>query len=168
MVATGLPHGSRGRGRAHADRGAYAGEVTPFRPVRTVADPDGRSWELYVTRVRLPPWRRQSGDGVDGPALAAGGRASLALALVTLPLALVEEIVLPLAIALFELPLALVRGAGSRERRIEAVTHWPHRQVYVWTTTPQQVDRVLAEVADGLERGEVRQPRGAQFAGLQE
>jgi hypothetical protein len=142
--------------------------VTPFRPVRTVADPDGRSWELYVTRVRLPPWRRQSGDGIDVSELAAGSRSSLAIGLLTLPLALVEEIVLPLAIALFELPLALVRGAGSRERRIEAVTYWPHRQVYVWTTTSQQVDRVLGEVADGLERGEVEQPRGARFDGLQE
>ena len=142
--------------------------MTPFRPARTVADPGGRSWEIYVTRVRLPPWRRQAGDGVDVPARVVGGRAFLVIGPVALLLALVEEIVLPLACALVELPLALVRGAGARERRIEAVTHWPHRQVYVWTTTSQQLDRVLAEVAGGLERGEVRQPRGAQFGGLQE
>ncbi len=65
---------------------------------------------------------------------------------------------------LADLPGALLRRS-PRALRIEAVTFFPRRQAYVWTTTTDHVTRVLAQIVTGLEAGELARPLGAVYRG---
>jgi hypothetical protein len=49
--------------------------------------------------------------------------------------------------------------------RIRAVNWDPPAESYVWTTTKDAADRVLEEIAEGLEQGKIVQPVGAVFSG---
>jgi hypothetical protein len=68
---------------------------------------------------------------------------------------------------LVALPFAVVKGRRSRAIRIEAVNHFPMREVLLWTTTEGQVKGVLDEIAAGLAEGKVVQPTGAVSSGVQ-
>jgi hypothetical protein len=63
------------------------------------------------------------------------------------------------------LPFAFVRGRRSRAVRIEAVNGFPQREVYLWTTTDDGVERVLDEIVAGLAAGKFAQPEGAVYSG---
>jgi hypothetical protein len=82
--------------------------VGVFRPAEKVTDPNGRSWEIYVSRSEPP---------------------------------------------------------GSGVRIVEAFTFWPTKESYSWTTTGDHVQRVVRQVARGLEQGELARPLGATFHG---
>jgi hypothetical protein len=49
--------------------------------------------------------------------------------------------------------------------RVEAVTYLPNREAYVWITTTDHVERVLAQIEAGLEQGALARPLGATFHG---
>ena len=63
------------------------------------------------------------------------------------------------------LPVSFVRGRRSRAVRIEAVSGFPQREVYLWTTTDDGVERVLDEIVGGLAVGKFVQPEGAVYSG---
>jgi hypothetical protein len=73
----------------------------------------------------------------------------------------------PLLRFLVVLPFSYARGRRSRAIRIEAVNNFPRREVLLWTTTDDQVESVLNEIATGLEEGKVVQPVGAVYSGAE-
>ena len=133
-----------------------------FRPVRTVTSADGDYWELYVSKTALPQWR-QSRSGGDI------GSCDPRLALLELPFAILGAlwglVIAPLFRFAFLLPLAVARGRRSRAVRVEAVRGFPEREVFLWTTTDEQVEAVVDEIAVGLAQGKLLQPEGAVYSG---
>ena len=134
-----------------------------FRAARQVTDPNGRHWEIYVSRSELPKWRpldRDYDNTVDywwwAPVL---------YMVLFLPLFLAYQVLVPLFRALFELPGLILRGRRSGIRIVEAITFWPAKETYTWTTTGDHVQRVVDQVARGLEQGDFAQPLGATFRG---
>jgi hypothetical protein len=90
--------------------------------------------------------------------------------LLDLPLALVgfvwSSILMPLLRLVFLTPFAVVKGRRSNTARIQAVSFFAEtRETRTWTTTLDQVESVLNQVALGLEKGESVQPVGAFFLG---
>jgi len=138
--------------------------VSLFRPARTVTSPSGDYWELYVSKTVAPAWRERRSNLSDP--LPIGPLALLELPLVVLGF-LWSSLVVPLARCLAVLPLSVVRGRRSRAIRIEAVNNFPHREVLLWTTTDDQVESVLNEIAAGLAEGRVVQPVGAVYSGAE-
>ena len=49
--------------------------------------------------------------------------------------------------------------------KIEAVTYFPRRESLLWTTTVDHEDRVLRQIAAGLEAGDIVRPLGGVFVG---
>jgi len=138
-----------------------------FRPRRTVSDPSGQQWELYVSRVAPPSWSEGEGSELaSSPPLSMPGAE---LMLLTIPFAIVgflwSSIIVPLARFVFLMPFAVVRGRRSHAARIEAMCFYPEPETRTWTTTIDQVDSVLEEIAAGLEAGKVVQPAGAVYLG---
>jgi hypothetical protein len=149
----------------------------PFRPLRTVTDPEGDLWELYVSRIAAPDWREGGynpwvdGLGGDPPS----NPATAELMLLELPFAFVgflwSSIVVPALRLLFLTPIAAVRGRRSHAARILAVCvaySGGGRETRTWTTTIDQVESVLNEIANGLEVGKIVQPIGAVYSGAQD
>jgi len=134
-----------------------------FRAARTVSGPNGEYWEIYVSKLVLPPWRE--GKGGDWESSGNGQFDLLSLPFAFLG-ALWAVLIAPLLRFLALLPLSLVRSRGTHAVRIEAVTGFPDREIYRWTTTDLAVDDVLDEIAAGLARGAFVQPDGAVYAGL--
>ena len=137
-----------------------------FRPARTVTGPHGEYWELYVSKTALPAWREgKAGSFEDGSAY--GGRADL----LELPFVVVSAVwgmlIAPLLRFLALLPVSFVRGRRSRAVRIEAVSTFP-REVFLWTTTDDGVERVLDEISAGLASGKFVQPLGAVYSGRED
>ena len=97
-----------------------------FRPARTVTDPSGTYWELYVSKTVLPAWK-QGDSGDDG---FIGGRMA-PYDVLTVPFAVVgalwSVLVFPAVRFLALLPSGVVKGRRSRAVRIEAVTNFPQR-----------------------------------------
>ena len=133
-----------------------------FRPARTVTGPRGDYWELYVSKTALPAWR----EGKPGASEHGFDDRSDLLAL---PFMLVSAVwgmlIEPLLRFVVLLPVAVVRGRRSRAVRIEAVSGFPQREVFLWTTTDGRVDVVLDEIAAGLAAGKFVQPEGAVYSG---
>jgi hypothetical protein len=138
--------------------------VGVFRPARKVTDPNGRDWEIYVSRSELPKWRPAGGD-YDNTVSSWWWLEPLAHTILLLPLFLLYQIVVPLVRALAELPGIIVRGRRSGIRIVEAISFWPVKETYTWTTTGDHVERVVDQVARGLEQGEFAHPLGATFRG---
>jgi hypothetical protein len=137
--------------------------VSVFRAAREVTDPSGRHWEIYVSRSELPKWRpldRDYDNTVDD-----WWWAPVLYMILFLPLFVVYQVLVPLLRALFELPGVIVRGRRSGIRIVEAITFWPVKETYTWTTTGDHVQRVVDQVARGLEEGDFAQPLGATFRG---
>jgi hypothetical protein len=137
--------------------------VGVFRPARKVTDPNGRAWEIYVSRSDLPKWRPANRDFDDD----AGYSLWLyAFSVLILPFVfLIYQVLVPLFRALWELPGLVVRGRRSGIRIVEAITFWPAKETYAWTTTGDHVERVVEQVARELEQGELARPLGATFRG---
>lgn len=134
-----------------------------FRPARTVTGLHGEYWELYVSKTALPAWRERE------PAAVEYGSGDPRGDLFELPFMLVSAVwgmlIAPLLRFVVLLPLSFVRGRRSRAIRIEAVNGFPQREVYLWTTTVEGVERVLDEIASGLAVGKFVQPEGAVYSG---
>jgi hypothetical protein len=131
-----------------------------------VTDPSGQQWELYVSRAPLPAWKEGNNNGWnDDPMF--GGPAVL----VELPLMLISfvwsSILAPLLRVLFLTPFAVVRGRRSQAAQIQAICWVPARETRTWTTTIDQVDSIVDEIATGIEAGKVVQPAGAVYSGSQ-
>lgn len=152
---------SSGSGRGSTDIRSIARAVSLFRPARRVEAPDGRSWELYVYRVRLPRW--QSDDySVPTEADSTGGIVTF---VVELPLFVVTQVLVPLGRMLVRLPSAVARGLRSDVVTIEAVTFWPSREELAWTAQRRDAARVLEEIAAELAQGRIARPARAVFRG---
>jgi hypothetical protein len=136
-----------------------------FRPSRTVTTPSGEDWELYVSKTALPAWRQGRVGNLES-APVGGGFVPLDL-LVALPAAIWGAIVRPLLAAVVLAPAAWMKGRRSRAVQIRALSPYPARRVLLWTTTEGQVERVLDEIAAGLEAGDVVQPTAAVYSGAQ-
>ncbi len=135
-----------------------------FRPARSVTDPNGRNWEIYVSRTELPRWQPASSNLDDDPSFY--NPLLYAFQVLAIPfLFLIYHVLAPLLRALFELPGLIVRGRRSGVRIVEAISFWPVRETYTWTTTGDHVQRVVDQVARGLEQGELAHPLGATFRG---
>jgi hypothetical protein len=111
-----------------------------FRPARKVTDENGRDWEIYVSRTELPRWR-------------------------TPKEATLHQIVVPLVRYLVGLPALFLRGRRSGVRSVAAITFWPVKETYTWSTTGDHVQRVVDQIAEGLEHGDLARPLGATFRG---
>ena len=134
-----------------------------FRPARTVTGPHGDYWELYVSKTALPAWREGKPGGFEyGVGDPRGDLLELPFMLVG---ALWGMVIAPLLRFVALLPVSVVRGRRSRAVRIEAVSAFPQREVFLWTTTDDGVDRVLDEIAAGLATGKFVQPEGAVYSG---
>ena len=134
-----------------------------FRPARTVTGPRGEYWELYVSKTALPAWREREPGGLEY------GTGDARSDLLELPFMLVSALwgmlIAPLLRFVVLLPFAFVRGRRSRAVRIEAVNGFPRREVYLWTTTDDGVERVLDEIVADLAAGKFAQPEGAVYSG---
>src|SRR5205823_1014701 len=53
---------ARGVRRPREGRRARLAAMGVFRPARTVTDPNGRAWEIYVSRSETPRWRPDNTD----------------------------------------------------------------------------------------------------------
>lgn len=136
-----------------------------FRPARTVTGPSGDYWELYVSKTALPAWNPGDSSGPEpweGPGIGSS-------ALIELPLMVFSFlwscVLLPLLRFAVVLPVSFAKGRRSRAVRIEAVNPFPRREVFLWTTTDGQVERVLDEIVSGLAEGKVVRPIGAVYSG---
>lgn len=130
-----------------------------MRTARVMA-PDGYEWKVRAFRVRLPPWRQVDLWG-DSPF---GGSdydvVSIVLGLITLPFTLV---LIPLAIAIVEFPFAVGRALFSRTVWVEAATHWPREERFLWRTSRADAPGVRASVAAQLSAGELPKPERADL-----
>lgn len=137
-----------------------------FRPARTVTGPHGDYWEVYVSKTALPAWREGKPGGLEyGVGDPRGDLLELPFMLLG---ALWGMLIAPLLRFLVLLPASFVRGRRSRAVRIEAVSGFPQREVFLWTTTDDGVDRVLDEIVNGLAAGKFVQPDGAVYSGRED
>jgi len=130
-----------------------------------VTDPSGQEWELYVSRVALPEWKDGAYDSWNDDPMPFEGPAFI----LEIPLMLVgfvwSSILVPLLRLIFLTPFAVVRGRRSHAARIDAICFFPSQETRTWTTTLDQVDSVLNQIALGIEEGKVVQPIGAVYSG---
>lgn len=148
----------------------------PFRPVRIVTDPAGDEWELYISRIAVPDWREGAyNDWVDGTGDMLATPQTAELMLLELPFAFVgflwSSILVPALRLVFLTPLAIVKGRRSHAARIQAMCFnysGGGRETRTWTTTIDQVESVLNEIANGLELGKIVQPVGAVYSGTRD
>lgn len=132
-----------------------------LRPEVTVEAPDGRTWEVYVSRFRGPQWRPWSyEEPLYGNSNAAAGW--LAIGAVQF---LVYDVVLPTISYVLRLPAAFVRSRRSTTWVVEAVCWWPHEERFQWWVDGGERSRVTQEVVAGIAAGRWAQPAGAVFNG---
>jgi hypothetical protein len=130
--------------------------VSVFRPSARATGPDGRAWEIYAYRIKLPE-RGPHGDSpleyqIDPGAQAIGGVEWLVRGFLRLLLRVFVDV-----------PVAAIRSLGSDEWTIEAVTFAAHGESMRWTTTREHRGQVLAQVEGSLSRGAIPHPRNATF-----
>jgi hypothetical protein len=141
--------------------------VSLFRPARVVTGPDGRLWEVYVSRFQTPGWKPSH---YTSPADDFGGAFYLArlmvlFLVVEIPLFVLHQLLWPLVRFVLLLPFTLARGLGAREVRIEAVTFYPWPESHLWVTARDRVGEVLEQVVRDLRVGDVAHPLAAEFRG---
>ncbi len=137
-----------------------------LRAKRKVKDPRGEWWGLYVTRTAMP-------HDPNAPGLYARNTKILDDPLdlgifVGVPLAIIQFIGRVTLKPLLRFSFAYAKGRRSGGIRIEAVALYGPRVTRYWTTTPDQVESILEEIAAGLEEGKVVQPTGAAYLGSRE
>jgi hypothetical protein len=99
--------------------------VSVLHPAVRVRAPDGRGWEIYAYKVKLPPR--------EGPTRGLRRRVARAAAVCA----------------------HAVRSLRSDEWTIQAIVWLPQKQTYTWTTTREFRGQVLAQVEGHLLRGDV-------------
>ncbi len=137
-----------------------------LRAKREVKDPRGVYWGIYVKRTAMPRDPRLPGlydrntKILDDP-LEFG-------CLVGIPLAIIQFVLRVTLKPLVLFGYSYAKGRRSGAIRIEAVSLYGPRETRYWTTTPDQVESVLEEIANGLAAGSVVQPTGAVYHGTRE
>lgn len=126
--------------------------------VAKLTAPNGCEWAVRRYKVRLPPWRQVDVLGDDFV-----GESDILSILITVALLPFTALLIPLVIALFELPVAIVRGLLSSSVWVEAATHFPVEERYLWRTTAEDADSVLAAAAAQLSNGQAPAPARAEF-----
>jgi hypothetical protein len=111
--------------------------MSVFRPTVSLTDVNGRRWEVYAYRVKVPPQ------------VEATGRRRLRRAVTHA----------------WDVSAAALRSLRSDDWTIEAITWVPKRTSYTWTTTREYRDHVLAQVEGQLARGDVPRLRHAVYLG---
>jgi hypothetical protein len=134
----------------------------PFGAVRKVVDPDGEYWGIYTSRTAPVGWKEGQYSGPDDM----DGR----FGIVALPLMLFDlvwsSLVIPVLRLIFITPFASIKGRRSNAVWIYAVTlYGAARETRTWTTTVDQADSVINEIANALEEGKITQPAGAVYSG---
>lgn len=125
--------------------------------------PDGRSWEVTVSRIRLPSWHQSTFEPDDST----GNLFVLAFEyLVLTPL---FWLVFPLIRAVVLLPIAVARSLFSSTRWVEAVCRDPAEIKIVWRTQQTTAAQVAQAIASRLSRGyENLTPPEAEFVSMTE
>lgn len=135
-----------------------------FWAKRKVRDPRGEWWELYVTRTAMPhdpnaPGAYSRNTKLMDDPLGFGW-------LLGIPLAIIQFVGSSIVMPVLGLLFSYGRGRRTGAVRIEAVSYFgPHRETKYWTTTRDQLESVVDEIAAGLEAGKVVQPTGAVYVG---
>jgi hypothetical protein len=137
--------------------------VTWLRASRSVIDPRGQTWELYVTRARIRPWKNVTPEG--GVAADHGASFAFDFWLLLVPVFMVIELVVGILRLIALVPLSLAGVAMRQRLRVEAIVEYPTRQLYAWEVERATLDRVLDEICAGLERGSIAHPAEARFLG---
>ena len=135
--------------------------MTWLRPSRTIVDPGGTRWEIYVTRTRIGAWEGVGTPDVDPMFQPREAEVWWLL----IPLMVVLEIVVGLLKLIALLPLSLLGVVLRRSLRVEAIADYPVRQTYAWNVERPALARVLDEITDGLERGSIARPPDAHYLG---
>ena len=130
--------------------------MSVFRPYAVVDGPRGQLWEIYVSRVPPPQWRR--------PVRVQRERFGRFAPLIALPQMIVNRLFWPFA----AIPVAVVTGMRSTTVRVEAMTHLPQREIYLWTTARGRERYVADSIAAGLRVGSIAEPAGARYHGTAE
>jgi hypothetical protein len=89
--------------------------VSLLRPARRVLDPDGREWEVYVSRTVLPEWRPAGSELPQPPG--GGGPAGVVLMAIDAVLSVLGAVLVPLVRMAVALPLAWLRGRRATSYR---------------------------------------------------
>jgi len=131
-----------------------------FRPAVRAKAPDGREWEIYTFRLRLPDRRPPRDSRLEYSANAGAEAVGGVLWLLGVGVSLLRRL-------LVDLPPAAVRALRSDEWTVEAISWAPYRRSYTWTTTREYRGQVLAQVEGGLVRGDTPRPRNAVYLGAQ-
>jgi hypothetical protein len=113
---------------------------------RRAQSPDGREWEVSISRVRLPTWHHSKYEPEEQHLL-------LVMAFEYLVLAPLFWFVLPLIRAIVLLPVAAVRSVFSSTRWIEAVCRNPAEIKILWKTQKATATSVADEITSRLTRG---------------
>jgi len=142
----------------------------PFRAARKVTGPSGQAWDLFVTRTPSPGWKAADIESpLDGFGISGGyGGTPIGVfleVLLAIPIFLVQDVLWPIVRFFAFLPFAAVKGRRSHAAWIEAINYYPQRETILWTTTTDQVESVLNEIAVGLEEGKIVHPVGAVYSG---
>jgi hypothetical protein len=137
--------------------------VTWLRASRTVVDPRGQTWELYVTRTRIGPWKHVTPES-DLP-LGAGCTAGFDVWFLLVPVFMAIELVVGILRLVALVPLSLAGVALRQRLRVEALVEYPTRQLYGWEVERATLGQVLDEICAGLARGSIAHPAGARFLG---
>jgi hypothetical protein len=128
-----------------------------LRASRKVVDPDGVSWDIYVTRIRVA----DVGQAFDAPDPSfSAGRDVLGIVAT-----IASELVRLLVRLLMLLPFGLVQSRFGITRRIEAIADWPQPVKRVWEVQGAPGKILLDEIARGLALGKVPEPAGARYLG---
>ena len=150
----------------------YDERVSVFRPSVRVTGSDGRDWEVYAYRMKLPERRATAGPGLDSdapvgltPGNAPYAEYEAAGSVVDAVLWLLGLVPRLLVRLLWDVPRAGLQALGSDEWTIEAITWEPHRTSFTWRTTGEFRGHVLAQVEGQLARGETPRPQHATFVG---
>ncbi len=126
-------------------------------------DASGDEWELYVSRA-APPRELAGPRGQVQKIFGPFEFGCLGLLFAPVLLAyygLIKFVVAP-GLRLFG---SSVRGRATGRVRIEALCFYGTRRSRYWTTTGDQRDRVLDEIAEGLVSGRIPNPEGATYHG---
>jgi hypothetical protein len=134
-----------------------------FRPTRTLVDAHGATWEIYVTRTRIRPWKGVDTPDVD-PTFDRGGYAWWLL----VPVFVLIELIVGLLRLIALVPRSLASAASRQGLQIEAIVERPGREVHAWSVQRATLDRVLDEICAGLERGAIARPSDARYLGESE
>jgi hypothetical protein len=134
-----------------------------LRPTRKAIDPEGREWEVYVSRTQLPQWRTSEHELLPDPV-----HYSALGVLLDAVFTILGAVLLPLVRVVAALPSALWRSRKARVYRIEAITYWPHRQTQTWTTQPTDLEEALIAITAGIRKGIPARPACAIYLGQSE